>query len=350
LKVESNDPFSARADAEEKLENLFAFSIFYRPTKDPTIKHQLALVSSNDGERFLVGPDTSRLKYIKDSKKAAESIKDFTILYKKLSIQDSGQITASLQHHKLSINAPTDEARLVNLWIALESIMQHGKGNIIERICTYVPPSISLDYIFQMMRNLPINIRKLWRQANTTSLRAKLKHSNEYILHPADMLEILLDVENGELIKDFLQFATNYPLLIHRTYHLWKDMFRTPKKLSETIAKHKKNIEWQLVRIYRARNLLMHRGICPPRTRQLIQHLHSYYILTMHSLIGDLKRNPTWCICDAFEHRLLLYDHFQDRLKNNQSKPLSKAELLSPILSLSNDDRDKAWPIEAEKK
>ncbi len=86
------------------------------------------------------------------------------------------------------------------------------------------------------MRNLPINIRKLWRKANTEALRAKLKRSNEYILHPADMLEIIMDGEDGELIKDFLQFATDYPLLIHRTYHLWKDVFRTPKKLLESIA------------------------------------------------------------------------------------------------------------------
>ena len=343
LKVESIDPFSARSDAENKLENLFAYSILYRPNKKPIIKHPLVLVSPSQGSKKLVKPDTSRLMYMRDSKKAEENIKEFTILHKKLSAQDSGQLTASLQHHKLSMNAATDEARLVTLWIALESLMQHGPGNIIEKICTYVPPCISLDYVFQMMRNLPINIRALWRGSNTEELRIKLAKSTNYYLHPADMLDILLDDEDGDKIKGFLQFATDHPLLVYRVYHLWEDMFRTPEKLSKTIESHNKNVEWQLSRIYRARNLVMHQGFCPPRTRQLIQHLHSYYILTMHNLIGDLKRNPSWSIFDAFEHRLLLYDHFQNRLKNNINKPLRKSELLSPFLSLTNADGEIAW-------
>jgi hypothetical protein len=158
-----------------------------------------------------------------------------------------------------------------------------------------------------------------------------------------DVLNILLDAKDGDKINAFLKFATEQPLLVYRIYHLWNDMFANADELSKSIKRHKKNVEWQLSRIYKTRNLLMHQGICPPYTRHLLQHLHIYYINIVHNLIHELKRNQSWGICDAFEHQFYLYEHFQSRLKNHKLKPLSKEELMEPILSLSISNGENAW-------
>jgi len=68
-----------------------------------------------------------------------------------------------------------------------------------------------------------------------------------------------------------------------------KSYFKSPQDLAGSIKLHNKNIEWQLCRIYRARNHIMHQGSHLFGLRQLIQHLHTYYATTIHVLIHDLK-------------------------------------------------------------
>ena len=108
--------------------------MLYRVTKQVTIKHELALVAGADGSRLCIGPDSSRLGYIKDSKNPNQNIAAFTKLQSRLEKEDAGQLNASVQYHKLALKAGTDDARLVNLWIALESLVQHGGESIIDRI------------------------------------------------------------------------------------------------------------------------------------------------------------------------------------------------------------------------
>jgi len=92
----------------------------------------------------------------------------------------------------------------------------------------------------------------------------------------------------------------------------------------------------------------MHTGVRPPRIRQLIQHLHSYYILAMHGLIHDLKNHNEWGIEHAFENRLLIYDLLISGLKNFEDNPLTAEELLYPsrmLIRKDGSERKPAWVI-----
>jgi len=109
-----------------------------------------------------------------------------------------------------------------------------------------------------------------------------------------------------------------------------------------TIERHYANIDWQIRRIYRARNHIMHKGFCRPGTRQLIQHLHSYYISTMHNLIGDLNKNEEWDISSAFEFRVSVYNMFIDLLKKPKEKPVTFNQLYNPKIWLMRTDKSES--------
>lgn len=341
--VNSLDFYSARKEAEEKLENFFSFVALYLPNRQPKVRVPEALVIAEDGYRKITEQDNSRLRYIRDSKKPELNIPQLAELCVTIKTQDSDQITASLQYHKLSMLARSDESRLVNLWIALESLFQQGKGAIIGRICDYLPSSLALDYPLNISKNLPINIRALWRKSNPSGLLAHLKFSNRHMLNPYDMLSIFLDSEDGVVRSAFNNFSSDHPLLLYRVYRLGKEMFKKPKHLKKRLEEHRETIEWQICRIYRGRNFVMHQGICPNRVRQLIQHLHIYYILVIHSLIQDLRFNNNWSIFDAFEHRRTLFEHFLYRLEHHKDYPVSKEEILYPYRTLSTRNKDDAW-------
>lgn len=194
-------------------------------------------------------------------------------------------------------------------------------------------------------------MRKIWRYSKKDELLKQLRYSDKYRLHQIDLLEVLLDDPESQKAKDFAAMVSPSPLLRYRFYSLRENMFRSPKTLSKKLKSHMKNIEWQLYRLYRARNYIMHVGACPPRIRQLIQHLHSYYILIMHGLIYDLRTHNGWGIEHAFEYRLMLNSMLFSRLKDFKNNPVSADELLYPSrLLVRKDDSpiQPAWGIKKD--
>ncbi len=342
VKVKALDAYCARYAAEEILQGFFAINMFYQVSKTARSKHPIALVQTQD-EVFNVEPDTSRLKYIKDTNKPDLNISALADVLKRLNSQDSGKILASLKYHKLALNTQIDEARLINLWVALETLTKNEEITIIESICSYVPKAIAIGYIYRISRAIPISISKLWQNSNTDELLQLLENSNEYKLHPIDMLKILFEKNDSDLITRFQNIVGQHPLLHYRIFSLREDLFKNPKKLKNGIERHRRDVDWQIRRIYRARNHIVHTGTCLPQNRQLIQHLHSYFIITTHALIHDLRNNQLWGIADAFEHRRNMYDYFITRLKNSDPT-ISIDEIYNPLdMFLAKSDLKPAW-------
>ena len=346
VRIRALDPYAARAAAENSVENLFAAYNFYQPNRYPKFKHKLSLIVSKTGDQICLEKDDSRLRYIRDSKKPRKSISSLMNLVGQMPEPNAGELTASLQYHRLAMDTHTYEARLINLWIAMESLVQGDRGSIIDIVCKYIPTSIGLEYVLQTIKNLAISMREIWRDAEKGELLTQLKYSDKYRLHQIDLLGILMEDINSEKVKKLKAIVAQSPLLRYRFFSLWKNMFKSPKILSKKIRRHRVNIEWQLCRIYRARNYIMHIGVRPPKIRQLIQHLHSYYILVMHGIIHDLKNHNQWGIEHAFENRLLLYDMLISGLNDYDSNPLTVEELLYPSRMLVRNDgseRHPAW-------
>lgn len=341
ITVKSLDHHSARMEAEKILDSLFSVNTLYNPTKRAVIKHKKTLIhSEKDGRKYCI-TEQHALKYIRDAKNAERNIEELWEITKRLPIEESAQLSASLQYHKSALLSLTDQAKLVNLWIAIESLVQKGGTNIIDRITKYIPASVSTGYIYLLNKSIPIDISQFWKNIETQEFRSKLTKSNKYILHPYDMLQILLDKKDGELIAGFLNLISDNPLLVFRVGHLWGGPFSNPKALYKKLDRHGNNILWQLRRIYRLRNYVMHNGITPRQTRQLIHHLHSYYIITIHNLIHDLKVNKNWGISEALEHRYQLYEQLTYKLNNK--KTVGKKGLFRTSAILFRNPETSAW-------
>ena len=138
----------------------------------------------------------------------------------------------------------------------------------------------------------------------------------------------------------------SYPLLTFRTYRLWDKTFGSPRVMAHKIETHKKHTEWQIRRIYRARNIIIHQGCCPTGARQLIQHLHTYYVNVIHNLIHDLETNPEWSIADSHEFRIFLYETLIARLRTYHEDPFSADCILEPKKLLGRTDDPPAWSSE----
>src|SRR5258708_33041486 len=86
-------------------------------------------------------------------------------------------------------------------------------------------------------------------------------------------------------------------------------MLDKPNSIAENLRFTCQNVEWQLKRIYRVRNEIVHKGRASSLLPQLTQHLHCYLLKTIHSVLTDLDHQPTWSIRDSLEHRRKLFEH-----------------------------------------
>ncbi|MCL4549443.1 MAG: hypothetical protein M1495_12835 [Bacteroidetes bacterium] len=345
VRVRATDIFSAREKAEKKLETLFSVSQIFLIEKKYIIKHQEALVILDDGTPIIVDKDESRLQYVKPSRDPLKNINDLAIVIHALGEEDKNQLNASLQYHKLSLSAQNDEARLVNLWIALESLILEDNKSSIKEISNYISTIDVLGYIYRLMRAQPISFKKIWKGNDTSILRSSLEYSNEHFLDARDMLKIILDNETGETLTRFTSLIKESPLLIYRVERIRSQILGNPKRLLKSLQTHKENVEWQVYRIYRMRNLIMHRGESNKDIRQLIQHLHTYYNITINTIIHDLKNNSGWRIANVLEHRRRIYDFYVERLKNYESAPLSMEEILNSEKCLFSKTKNPAWSV-----
>jgi hypothetical protein len=78
--------------------------------------------------------------------------------------------------------------------------------------------------------------------------------------------------KNLQMLFDHLG---DFELLRYRLFRLY-EIFSDPVKLIKQIEEHQQRVDWQLRRIYRARNSIVHRGSKPVFSNQIVDNAHEY--------------------------------------------------------------------------
>lgn len=85
---------------------------------------------------------------------------------------------------------------------------------------------------------------------------------------------VLLD-EFEEKRGNFIQKASDFPLLAERIQY-YNSTLSDTEAVFKFVEKHSERVRWQVMRIYRNRNLIIHNGKSMPYLHLLIENLHSY--------------------------------------------------------------------------
>jgi hypothetical protein len=190
--------------------------------------------------------------------------------------------------------------RLVNLWSALECLASLIDGDsVISRVERLVCPILAWRKPDKMVRYIAISIHR-WLTENPDieqdSLPFRLRPKKSVAAE--QILTLLTDAINGKGITSLLNVVSGHPLLLHRVNEAW-NLFSDPKKLQRNIAQSQERLGWHLWRIYRARNLLVHRGVEPDCLPQLANHLQQYLSWTLSRLLHGLTFGEHWTARDS---------------------------------------------------
>lgn len=349
ITVRAHDPFAARERAYDVATQMNGAFRIYMPSRRRQIKiYPGVLVQDADVYNF-VGSDESRLGHVRDTTKPEKGVANILRL-KESNFKDYAILLSSFQYHLLHVQSETDESRLVNLWIALETLLpRHGRG-IIEAVSDMVPNSVCSIYLRKICFEVGKGLRNVLREKPDMPLPDWMKRSTRDRIHPGDVLFGMTDKKDGLRIKSLFDLCADQPLLIHRLNNLWEELFCTPTTMAARLKKHRQHVEWQLRRIYRARNYVMHTGRSDSGIRHLIQHLHTYYLDFVHNLLRDLRDHNFKTIDEALTYRISAHSHLITRLERQHPSPkIYTSELFQLRFGEKDDDDDLIFQPETTK-
>ena len=316
--VNAKDPFEAKKIARFKIDILRTTLNLFHHKEDPKYL-EVCLVKEDESERIhRVGKNTNQMHKCNDFKPALASKKLQEFLENVHLEQTSfSQFMRSSELHAQALKTDSEENQIINLWIAIESLVPAKSGDIdtIEHIVNSITPFLNLSYIQRILRNFAkdlLNWNRVLIQeifngigANSLSEKALLLLTQEQYQDKREMLES--SFRDFHLLKD--------------RYEYLKDMVSSPQSLYKTIKSHNKRLEWQIRRIYRTRNMIVHSGKKPDNLGILITNTHDYLDIILSGII-DLAKSKAgaYSIRECFKYAEIKYDKYMCDLNKKKAK------------------------------
>lgn len=233
--------------------------------------------------------------------------------------QSFKKFTRAAELHALALNSDSVENQIINLWIALESIIpskpEDREISNIEHIISSITPFLSIGYVDRLIAKFTRDVSN-W---NSFLLRRTLKSVQADDL-TTKMVKLMALQEHQEAAQAFKEKFRDFHLLDDR-FQYFCSLFSSPQNLHDLLERHNQRVAWQIRRIYRARNLIVHSGKTPSYTEILIENTHDYLDIIMGTLMKlAVRPKQIESIEQGFMHVNLTYLTTMKWLANKGSK------------------------------
>ncbi|WP_029270734.1 hypothetical protein [Flavobacterium sp. KJJ] len=272
-----------------KIGNLFSF---YHHKEVPKIS-TLALVT-NHSDKFSLLREQPIKSIIKKAdtnpKTAALKAKN---LFSTLNLPPETiyRISRAIDLHSISLTTEQVENKLINLWTSLETLIPKdidcGDDRIIQIIKALLPFQ-TLKYINKLIEQAGNDFSYFDSENSKKLIKATVLKDSENSFHALSAL--IMTVENETIRTQVYDLLNNYPLLRFRLFTLNKTL-SNGKEVVKLIEIHRQKVEWQIRRIYRVRNLIVHSGKMPSYTNILVENLHNYFDDFLNYVIDNAIRD-----------------------------------------------------------
>jgi len=218
--------------------------------------------------------------------------------------------------HGICVTNDVPENQLLNLWISLETLAP-AKGAKIGRVVRALEPFVKRHYVRRLV-TAALRDLMIWNPRITRRVLRNIPLAKGLRMVPRLLRLLSLDT-NSESRQSLYDECGDYHLLRYRIYCLHK-LLESPKSVQAAIDSHWKKVDWQVRRIYRTRNSLVHTGDAPSYLGALIENGHDYLDMVLDAVIdlscGERKIET---LDQAFELEHLLAIGFRRRLDSLES-------------------------------
>lgn len=281
-KIQALDYYSAREHSDRRMELVGTLLTLFHHKEHPKWFIDCVVINKDNGDSKKVSKSINPMHKCIDlkSKKASKRLNDLINNFS-MDHQSLPKFFRSAELHSLALNSESKENQMINLWIALESLIPaKGEKAKIESLTNSIMPFLNLNYVNRLLDRL---LSDLYNWDNRI-FRSYLKEIPGNNLREKLMKLLVLnehEAKRNELKTKFRDFH-----LLRNRFHYLSTTLKTPKKVKKLIDAHSKRVEWQVRRIYRARNSIVHTGRTPSYTSILIENIHDYLDVVMSTLVN----------------------------------------------------------------
>lgn len=286
MTTRSFDPYSAAAYVDQYLASIRSitflarrvFAIEWSPSKFVMkLRSETGeFVTSETIQLQTPGPATARRV-----KALVRQTKQMTENFDKPSTE---RLFSSINTSALARATASPENQIISLWSAFEILLSDPPPNV-ARVVHYtslITPCICLKYVRRYIVALCDGL--------TVSYRRQLKSLLDTL--PDDLgidvytrfTHLVFEPQYSGLQTKLMTMCDGNPLARHRVWKLQQD-FGNPNAIMKSLSAHQDRVNWQLHRIYRARNNLVHSGRMPPYIDSLVMNAFEYYQSAMVSIL-----------------------------------------------------------------
>lgn len=290
LSIKARDVYSARASAESSLKFCGTLvNLFHHKGEAIWQPECVVLVKGNGSGRLIK-------KHLNPMHKCADLIepaakKKLQLFMSDFSLEKGSfsKFFSSAQLHSMALTSNSNENQILNLWISLESLIPSETKSErvagIEHIANSAIPFLNEQYINKLLNNLVKDLLRWNKKATILALRSI--PGKKFVDKLARLIALPLHITERSLLESkFRDFH-----LLRDRFEYFKELLSSPKKVVAALDAHQQRLEWQIRRIYRARNIIVHSGKSPPYTQPLIEHTHDYLDTILFRLV-ELASEP----------------------------------------------------------
>ena len=314
-KVRSYDPYSAFESAEsniEKMANLYAI-FHHKGTICWDKKAVIKDVEDNTVKTLLVQNNPIQNGFDLHPNKAARVLNDVIRNFRMDTDESFFKFDNVVDLHALASRSDSGTSQLVNIWISLETLTPPSTSSSkIVNISKKITPFLMLNYTTRLLQRINGDIYR-WNRSEYRNILRKVEVDDGLGAYHK-IAKFLMLPQYDDLRSDFYGKLDSFPLLRYRIFKL-NEVFKSPKKLSSLLDRHLQKVEWQVRRIYRTRNMIVHAGKAPAYIATLVENSHDYLDQILNEimrLVAETKESSTLEQC--YEFASIKYDEYKKTL------------------------------------
>lgn len=332
--IETFDRHTARQDAESTLNIVRDLFLLYSHKNRISWRSEAIIVQCCDEQPIVTRKPKSTMEKCFDLRPEVAATR-LNYLIKNIDLKGSSfnKFNRAVDLHGISSTNDLPENQLLNIWIALETLVPShisGGGKVV-KVCNGIIPVLMKNYLQRLVVDI-VGDLILWSRTKVGRIVKKVSDAKSKNIYQK-ITELISLEEYAELRSELYSELGDFHLLRFRVFEL-SELFRKPELLRNKISLHEKKLAWQLRRIYRTRNLIVHSGRSIPYINTLIENAHDYLDQTMNMIVeyscGQLSARS---LEQAFDMAKLDWEVYFDKLKNIKS---IDAECLSDFINYSN--------------
>ncbi|TWI60483.1 hypothetical protein IQ16_07603 [Bradyrhizobium huanghuaihaiense] len=237
------------------------------------------------------------------------------------------RLLSSINTAALARTSPSTENQLISLWSAVEVLLSdppRGAPRILHYV-HHLVPCICLRHVRRQFVAVYEELLVSYRSRLNKILRREANFGNQDA--HTNFAAVLCLQENEALREELCALCGDNPLALHRLFKLHRD-YSVSMEAAAAIGGHEKRVQWQIHRIYRARNQLVHSGRVPSYLQSLILNLFEYYRGSIATIVNRARKDEQRSNIDQVVAEIgVEYGIFKRHFPARGAKPLSREDL-----------------------